>query len=99
MIQLIEDSEDYPLVFDCNALEEYFFEVEDEIIQEYLEVFYDDLKRNENYIAVGRKNNWVQKSALCLYGEVSVDVGGVLTKESKIIEILVKNKLLIKKSS
>lgn len=99
VIQLIEDSEDYPLGFDCNTLEEYFFEAEDEIIQEYLEVFYDDLKRNENYITVGRKNNWVQKSALCLYGEISVDVEGVQTGESRIIEILVKNKLLIKKSS
>lgn len=99
VIQLIEDSEDYPLGFDCDSLEEYFYEVEDEIIQEYLEVFYDDLKRNENYIVVGRKNNWIQKSATCLYGEISVDVEGVLSAESVITEILVKNKLLIKKSS
>ena len=98
VIQLIEDSEDYPLGFDCNSLEEYFSEAEDEIIQEYLEVFYDDLKRNENYVVVGRKNNWVQSAAICLYGEIDVSVEGVMTKESRIIEILIKNKLLIKKS-
>lgn len=99
VIQLIEDSEDYPLGFDCDSLEEYFSEVENEIIQEYLEVFYDDLKRNGNYVVVGRKNNWVQKSAICLYVEIDVSVEGVMTKESRIIEILIKNKLLIKKSS
>ena len=97
VIELIEDSEDYPLGFQDLILEEYFFEVEEELIEEHLQVLYDDLKRNEKYYVVGRKNNWVNKSARCLYGEIVVDTGGVITSESIIIKILVKNKLVIDK--